>query len=76
MIAAISNDFFSARQLSNNSILNWNKTYALHEQYAKRLGVNIIIGTLFNEQNKGNLILDFCEKSGFQIKENCIVKKK
>ena len=68
LIGSIYNDFYSARQLSNDSILDWNKQYKLIESLTHSLGVRINCGLLPNKQSKVNLIEDFCSKAGLTIR--------
>lgn len=68
LIGSILNDFYSARQLSNDIILDWNKQYKLIERLTYSLGVSVNCGLLPNKESKVNLIEDFCSKAGITIR--------
>lgn len=73
IIASIIDDFYSARQLSDMSILNWYKSYQAIERLTSSLKVKIRPGVIPNKQYSINLIEDFCTKADLSIKTN--VKK-
>ncbi|MDM7953938.1 MAG: hypothetical protein QUV07_12095 [Cyanobium sp. CZS 25K] len=62
-IASIENDFYSARQLSGYSILDWNGSYDHIYQRVHELGVILKCGVLPNKQPYEPLIQDFCLKA-------------
>ncbi len=67
LIAAISNDFYSARQMSDDSILDWNNSYREVERLTFPFGAKIRCGNLPKRDAPKNLIEDFCEKAGLTI---------
>lgn len=71
LIASISNDFYTARQMSDDSILNWNNSYGEVEQLTAPFGVKIRCGNLPQRDAPKNLIEDFCEKAGLTITAEC-----
>jgi hypothetical protein len=68
LIASILNDFYSARQMSDDSILDWNASYGKVEQFIAPFGAKIKCGSLPNRDASKNLVEDFCEKAGLTIK--------
>jgi len=70
LIASIINDFHSARQLNNQLILDWNKSYHVIEKIISDFKVKIKPGVLPNENSTINLIEDFCEKANLTLREN------
>ncbi len=79
LIASIANDFYSARQPSNKSILDWNNSYHTLLQLVRESCATIKCGTLPKAESGVSLIRDFCEKSGLTLRKetetliNCIV---
>ena len=63
LIASIANDFYSARQLSGYSILNWYNSYNNIQQLTHESDVKIKCGVLPNKEFNINLIEDFCKKA-------------
>lgn len=63
LIASIANDFYSARQPSGYSILNWYNSYNNISQLAHESGAHIKCGALPNKESDITLIQDFCAKS-------------
>ena len=74
IIASIANDFYSARQISNGSILEWKNSYENVKKITAPFNVKIKAGTLPTKHSKLNLIEDFCEKAGLNLNEE--VKEK
>ncbi len=67
LIASISNDFYSSRQMSDDSILNWNESYGEVERLTAPFGAKIRCGNLPQRDAPKNLVEDFCEKAGLTI---------
>ena len=67
IIASIENDFYSARQLSGYSILDWNNSYNNISQLIHKLGVVLKCGTLPNNESDVPLIQDFCTKADLTL---------
>lgn len=67
MIASINNDFYSARQLSGYSILDWNHSYANISKLVCDHGALIKCGVLPNKSSHISLLQDFCEKAGLTL---------
>lgn len=71
LIASIANDFYSARQLSNNSILDWHKSYQNLSELVHESGAVVQCGLLPDKEAPGkSLVQDFCEKSGLTLHKN------
>lgn len=68
LIGSIINDFYSARHLSDDTILDWNKQYMEIENLTSPFGVNVKCGVLPNKQSDKNLIEDFCTKSSLTLR--------
>lgn len=68
LIGSIVNDFYSARQLSDDTILDWNKQYNKIKELTSPYGAKVKCGTLPNKKFKKNLIEDFCFKTGLTLK--------
>ncbi|MGJ8677018.1 MAG: hypothetical protein ACSHX0_05840 [Akkermansiaceae bacterium] len=68
LIASIANDFYSARQLSGYSILNWHNSYNNILQLTHESGALIKCGVLPNKESDITLIQDFCEKSELTLR--------
>jgi hypothetical protein len=63
LIASIANDFHSARQLSEYSILDWYTAYDNLSKRVDELGVEIKCGILPGKSSDIPLIHDFCAKA-------------
>lgn len=63
IIASIANDFYSARQLSGRSTLDWYKSYSKISQLVGDTGAVIKCGVLPKKESDNLLIYDFCVKS-------------
>ena len=75
LIASISNDFYSARQLSGPSIHDWNSSYDNLVLLTGSLDVNICCGVLPGPLSPGNsLIQDFCVKAGLSLRPEIVSK--
>lgn len=77
LIASIANDFYSARQLSKYSILDWYNSYNNISQLVNESGAVIKCGILPNKKADIPLIQDFCAKSELILRrkmENVIQK--
>lgn len=70
LIASIENDFYSARQLSEYSILDWNVSYNNISQCIHEGGVVLKCGTLPNNESDVPLIHDFCAKADLTLQRN------
>lgn len=68
-IASIANDFFSARQITNNNILDWHASYQNVERIVHESGAAIECGLLPDNDSSKSLIQDFCEKAGLTLQE-------
>lgn len=66
-IASIENDFYSARQLSGYSILDWHSAYNNIAQLTNTLGVTIKCGTLPKKESSPSLIQDFCGRANLTL---------
>lgn len=66
-IASILNDFYSARQLTEYSILDWYKSYNTIFELVNEFGGVIKCGLLPGKKTKISLIEDFCNKSGLTL---------
>lgn len=69
-IASIDNDFYSARQLSGYSILDWNQAYNNISEVTNPLGVIIKCGELPSKSYDFNLIKDFCTKAKLTLRQS------
>lgn len=69
LIASISNDFYSARQLSGTSILDWNNSYGGLEKIISPSEATIKCGVLPKKHSSRNLIEDFCDKAGLTMRD-------
>lgn len=67
IIASIINDFYSARQLSEYSILDWYKSYNNVLQLVQDLDAVIKCGVLPGKNSDTSLLQDFCFKSGLTL---------
>jgi hypothetical protein len=67
IIASIENDFYSARQLSGYSILNWNNSYRNIEKLIYEFDVKIKAGILPDKKADTPLIQDFCKKADLTL---------
>lgn len=70
IIASVINDFFSARQLSEYSILDWQNSYNNILELVRETGAIIKCGVLPSREANTPLIQDFCEKSGLSLQRN------
>lgn len=70
IIACISNDFFSARQLSGYSVLDWHHSYSNLEKLTDKHSAVVKCGVLPSKQSDVSLIQDFCTKTGLNLKPN------
>lgn len=68
IIASIKNDFYSARQLSGYSILDWYNSYNNISQLIYEPNILIKCGTLPNKETDTPLIQDFCNKSELTLR--------
>ena len=66
-IASVINDFYSARQLSEYSILDWHASYKNISQLIPELGAVIKCGVLPWKNNDVPLVQDFCAKAGLTL---------
>lgn len=67
LIASINNDFYSARQLSGCSIMDWNNSYTNISKLVSEHGALIKCGVLPKKRSHISLIQDFCEKSDLTL---------
>jgi hypothetical protein len=67
VIASVINDFYSARQLSEYSILDWHKSYKKISHLIPGPGPVIKCGVLPGENSEVPLIQDFCAKAGLTL---------
>lgn len=67
IMASIINDFYSARQLSGYSLLNWHNSYNNISQLVCESGAVIKCGVLPNKESDKPLIQDFCIKSELSL---------
>ncbi|MBV1921858.1 MAG: hypothetical protein KUG73_14365, partial [Pseudomonadales bacterium] len=68
LIASIANDFYSARQLSEYSILDWHRAYHNIVEQTQASGAHITCGILPKKASDTPLIQDFCEKAGLTLR--------
>ena len=66
-IACVLNDFYSARQLSEYSILDWHTSYANISQLIPESGAVIKCGVLPRKNYDVPLVQDFCAKAGLTL---------
>jgi len=74
LIASICNDFYSARQLSQYNIMNWNQSYCNVRQLLKSKKISIKANLLPTKIYSFNLIEDFCKKCGIAMPKLAQVK--
>ena len=67
IIASINNDFYSARQLSEYGILDWNNSYNNISRLIGEFGVTVKCGTLPKKESDPPLIQDFCAKADLTL---------
>ncbi len=72
IIASIVDDFFSARQLSGYSILDWNKSYEKIIELTRETCARVICGVLPNKESDTSLIQDFCKKADLTLNPKLI----
>lgn len=63
LIASIYDDFYSARQLSEYSMMDWHTSYNNFEKLLLSKNIYIEVGILPNKKFKFDLIEDFCNKT-------------
>lgn len=68
LIASIIDDFYSARQLSNMSILDWHQSYNNLEEITAPFQAQVRPGIIPSKNTAVNLIEDFCLKAGLHLK--------
>ena len=66
-MASVINDFHSARQLSGDSILDWEKSYRTLSQTLEGTGASVHCGTLPDSGAETSLIEAFCRLSGLTL---------
>ncbi|MGK7907111.1 MAG: hypothetical protein AB4040_07775 [Synechococcus sp.] len=69
LIASIANDFYSARQLSEYSILEWYSSYKKISQLVHESGAVTKCGVLPYKEPNISLIQDFCKKSDLTLRD-------
>lgn len=67
LIASVINDFHSARQLSEYSILDWHNSYNTISQLVREYGVEVKCGVLPRKESDIPLLEDFCRKAGLTL---------
>ena len=69
-IASVVNDFYSARQLSGELILDWHNSYCNLEQEVESFNGSIHCGVLPNARTQHSLVSEFCKMTGLIVRCN------
>ena len=68
LIAAIYNDFHSARMLGGYQVIDWHKSYQRLAKTIDHKSIKINCGVLPNKHSNHTLTQDFCDKAGLTLK--------
>lgn len=68
LIASIMNDFHSARQLSEYSILNWYRAYRTISDQVETLGAAVHCATMPGRNDSVSLVENFCRRAGLDLR--------